>query len=231
MLKKYKNKTLISISLGFLFIVISFILMSSEILYHWVLVYFYNALFIWGCYNWAKGKGYNGAWGLLGIFNIFGFIILAFFPDKHKSGAEISFFNKSKKDYDLSPGEAKIEFILNPDTAKKPAKKKITAKKPAKKRITTEKSQVRVKKLSEKKVKEMLLEQIGMVSPALKEVVMVTVVLDEPWNRYNCKFDVREITTHWQFLPILEKQTDFTARLKGFVETIILSLKMKGLNI
>lgn len=90
---------------------------------------------------------------------------------------------------------------------------------------------VKMKKLSEKKVKEMLLKQIGMVSPALKEVVTVTVILDEPWNRYNCKFDVGELTTHWQFLPILEKQNDFTARLKGFVENIILSFKMKGLNI
>lgn len=222
MLKKHKNKALISISLGiFVFFLSIFLMWPEPTSQLRLLVYFYDALFIWGCYNWAKGKGYHGAWGLLGIFSIFGFIILAFFPDKHKSGAEISFTNQSEADYELSPGEAKVEIIPNFDIAKKPAKKRIAAVK----------SQARMKKLSEKKVKEMLLEQIGMVSPALKEVVKVTVVLDEPWNRYNCKFDVGELTTHWQFLPILEKQTDFTARLKEFVEIIILSLKMKGLNI
>jgi hypothetical protein len=41
-------------------------------------------LFIWGCMSYAKGKGYNGAWGLLGLLSIIGLIILVLMPDKHK---------------------------------------------------------------------------------------------------------------------------------------------------
>jgi len=41
-------------------------------------------LFIWGLWNYARGKGYKGTWGLLGLLSVFGLIILAFFPDKKK---------------------------------------------------------------------------------------------------------------------------------------------------
>jgi hypothetical protein len=41
-------------------------------------------LFIWGLFNYAKGKGYSGLWGLLGLLSVFGLAILAFFPDKKK---------------------------------------------------------------------------------------------------------------------------------------------------
>jgi len=41
--------------------------------------------FVYGLCCYAKGKGYNGAWGLLGLLTIIGLIILACFPDKHKS--------------------------------------------------------------------------------------------------------------------------------------------------
>lgn len=45
-------------------------------------------LFLWGCWSYAKGKGYRGAWGLLGLGfviaglpGLIGLIILAVFPD------------------------------------------------------------------------------------------------------------------------------------------------------
>lgn len=41
--------------------------------------------FIYGCWYYAKGKGYHGAWGLLGILFVFGLLILVFFPDKYKA--------------------------------------------------------------------------------------------------------------------------------------------------
>ncbi|MBN1392042.1 MAG: hypothetical protein JW947_04480 [Sedimentisphaerales bacterium] len=41
--------------------------------------------FIIGCCYYAKGKGYHGAWGLLGIFVIFGLFALVCFPDKNKT--------------------------------------------------------------------------------------------------------------------------------------------------
>ena len=40
--------------------------------------------FIYGLCCYAKGKGYHGAWGLLGLLTIIGLIILVTFPDKHK---------------------------------------------------------------------------------------------------------------------------------------------------
>lgn len=88
-----------------------------------------------------------------------------------------------------------------------------------------------MKKLSKDKVKEMLLKQIELESPEMKGKVNVTVVLDEPWGRYNCKFDIGELTTHWQFLPIYDKKYDFEYSLKNLVGNVILYFKMKGLNI
>ncbi|MEJ2061448.1 MAG: hypothetical protein P8Y64_13340 [Gammaproteobacteria bacterium] len=42
-------------------------------------------VFLWGCWNYAQGKGYHGAWGLLGLFSLLGLIILAVLPDRHKT--------------------------------------------------------------------------------------------------------------------------------------------------
>lgn len=42
-------------------------------------------LLIWGCRAWAKGKGYHGAWGLLGLMHVFGPIVVACFPDRFRS--------------------------------------------------------------------------------------------------------------------------------------------------
>ena len=47
--------------------------------------------FLWGCYCWAKGKGYSGFLGTLLGFTIFGLFILAFLSDKHKYDVEISY--------------------------------------------------------------------------------------------------------------------------------------------
>jgi hypothetical protein len=41
-------------------------------------------LFIWGCGQYAKGKGYSPWFGLLGLLSILGLIVLVFFKDKHK---------------------------------------------------------------------------------------------------------------------------------------------------
>jgi len=45
-------------------------------------------LWIFGVWCYAKGKGYHGAWGLLGVFTLIGLTILACFPDRHKSISE-----------------------------------------------------------------------------------------------------------------------------------------------
>jgi hypothetical protein len=43
-----------------------------------------TALFIWGCVNYAQGKGYSGALGLLGLLSCLGLIVLVVLPDKTK---------------------------------------------------------------------------------------------------------------------------------------------------
>jgi len=51
----------------------------------WTLVLLVGwVLIIVGCVYYAKGKGYSGAWGLLGLLNVIGFIILVLFKDRHK---------------------------------------------------------------------------------------------------------------------------------------------------
>ena len=43
------------------------------------------AVFIWGCINYAQGKGHSGWLGLLGLLSLLGLIILVILPDQHKS--------------------------------------------------------------------------------------------------------------------------------------------------
>ncbi|MEW6352155.1 MAG: hypothetical protein AB1646_24140 [Thermodesulfobacteriota bacterium] len=42
-------------------------------------------LFIWGCCNEARRRGYHAAWGLLGIASVLGLAVLLCFPDKSPS--------------------------------------------------------------------------------------------------------------------------------------------------
>ncbi len=41
-------------------------------------------LLIWSCWLYAREKGYSGAWRLLGLFSLLGFVILFFLKDKSK---------------------------------------------------------------------------------------------------------------------------------------------------
>ena len=40
-------------------------------------------MFTWGCINYAQGKGYPGALGLLGLLSCIGLIILVCLPDRN----------------------------------------------------------------------------------------------------------------------------------------------------
>lgn len=83
-------------------------------------------------------------------------------------------------------------------------------------------------RLSETDIKMLLLEKIRQQSPQLSRVVKVTVVTDEPWNRYNCKFDVGEVTTHWMFLTMNTEGPDFQFRVDDLVANVFFLLRMKG---
>jgi hypothetical protein len=41
------------------------------------------ALFMWGCFMYAQGKGYSPLVGLLGLLSAIGLLILVFLPDRH----------------------------------------------------------------------------------------------------------------------------------------------------
>ena len=89
MIRKYKRYTLIFLILGFVLLGVSGGLdnenrNSTESDISTALVFAGTIVFCLGCMYWAKGKGYHDAWGLLGLLNIFGILILLFFKDKTK---------------------------------------------------------------------------------------------------------------------------------------------------
>jgi len=49
------------------------------------MLFFGIPLFFFGCYRMAKGKGYHGAWALLGFLSLIGLIILFLLPTRVKS--------------------------------------------------------------------------------------------------------------------------------------------------
>jgi len=89
MLEPYKKKTNIFVGVGFITQIIGrhFTLgatTSLSLALGYLLQIAGAVLMVIGCVNYAKGKGYSGAWGLFGILSILGFIVLALFPDRHK---------------------------------------------------------------------------------------------------------------------------------------------------
>jgi hypothetical protein len=46
-------------------------------------------LFLWGCVQYARGKGHSGWWGALGLLWILGLLVLFFLPDRHKAGGDV----------------------------------------------------------------------------------------------------------------------------------------------
>ena len=90
MIGEYRIKTNIGVGFGILAQIIGFLAsyyvqIGIVLWFAAILIYGGFLTLIWGLWNYAKGKGYKGAWGLLGLLSIFGFVILALFPDKKKS--------------------------------------------------------------------------------------------------------------------------------------------------
>ena len=44
-----------------------------------------SVLFLWGCWQYAIGKGYSGVTGLLGLLSVFGLIVLLVIPDRRRT--------------------------------------------------------------------------------------------------------------------------------------------------
>ena len=87
MLAEYKTRTNVGVGLGIIFLSIKLLLSKSG--YETPLLF--SVLQLAGIICWlvglsayAKGKGHHGAWGLLGLLSLFGWIVLALMPDKNK---------------------------------------------------------------------------------------------------------------------------------------------------
>ena len=89
MIGEYRLRTNIGVGVGIIAQIIGFYVsyyvhIGIVLWFAAILIYGGFLLLIWGLWNYAKGKGYKGVWGLLGLLSIFGFMILALFPDKKK---------------------------------------------------------------------------------------------------------------------------------------------------
>jgi len=89
MLPDNKTKTNIGVGLGFLLEILGRFLYTSSTagsIFGLILMLVGVVLFIWGCMNYAVGKGHSKWLGLLGLLSCIGLIILVFLPDHHKEG-------------------------------------------------------------------------------------------------------------------------------------------------
>jgi hypothetical protein len=89
MLPDKKRKTNIGVGIGLIFYILRFVLVRQGIispelgLFLWA---FGTVTFVWGCMNYAEGKGSSKWFGLLGLLSIIGLLGLFFLPDQHKDG-------------------------------------------------------------------------------------------------------------------------------------------------
>ena len=81
MLAEYKTKTNVFILLGIVTQILGGIV-GGEV--GGIIRIVGAGLFITGCCFYAKGKGYNGAWGGLGLLSLLGLLILVLMKDKQK---------------------------------------------------------------------------------------------------------------------------------------------------
>lgn len=85
MLAEKKTATNIGVGLGILLHIGSSLLQYQGLLTIGLVVGILGTiLFIWGCWNYAEGKGYPGVLGLLGLLSCLGLLILVVLPDKNK---------------------------------------------------------------------------------------------------------------------------------------------------
>ena len=89
MLTTNKKSVYIGISSGFILQIVGIFVKSPiDISMNDVLsaILFISGYFllIWSCLLYAREKGYSGAWRLLGLFGLLGFVILFFLKDKSK---------------------------------------------------------------------------------------------------------------------------------------------------
>ena len=87
MLAEYKSKTNIGIAIGLILEIVGNVIrmqMPNLALVGAIIALVGAVFFIWGCMNYAVGKGYSQFLGLLGLLSCIGLIVLVLLPDKNK---------------------------------------------------------------------------------------------------------------------------------------------------
>ena len=91
MLTQNKTKTNIGVGLGIVFQLAARLIPATTgdagailALLALMLLLVGAVFFIWGCMNYAEGKGHSKWLGFLGLLSCIGLIILVFLPDHHK---------------------------------------------------------------------------------------------------------------------------------------------------
>lgn len=88
MLKEYKRDTNIGVGFGWIAIALSgYVFRSTAFggpVVGFVVLLTGIGLFLWGCGQYAQGKGYSRYWGALGLLYLLGLLVLVFMPDRHK---------------------------------------------------------------------------------------------------------------------------------------------------
>jgi len=89
MLSEYKKTTNVGVGLGIVLQLLGRAMLNggddATVLFGTLVTIGGLALFIWGCGQYAKGKGHSAWFGLFGILSIIGLLVLFFLPDRHKA--------------------------------------------------------------------------------------------------------------------------------------------------
>jgi hypothetical protein len=91
LLKEYKRNTNIGVGIGWVALTLgNYAIRSGSFggpIVGYILFLLGVPLFLWGCGQYARGKGYSPYWGALGLLYILGLLVLVFMPDRHKGAA------------------------------------------------------------------------------------------------------------------------------------------------
>jgi uncharacterized membrane protein len=89
MLSEKKTKTNIGVGIGFLLQLAGYFLAKTTdtfaiAILGLILILISIPVFIWGCMNYAEGKGHSKRVGLVGLAGLIGLIVLAVLPDQKR---------------------------------------------------------------------------------------------------------------------------------------------------